>query len=94
MNKALPTVTRDMPELSENILLLTKNLNQLSNDMKEIVPIIKEIAPEIPNASKKAISALDETVITLKAMQKTFFLRSSVREVKEEAAKRNPASDK
>ncbi|MEM7646936.1 MAG: MlaD family protein [Pseudomonadota bacterium] len=92
MNKALPTMTRDMPELSENILKLTKNLNELSSDMKEIVPIVKEIAPEIPGASRKAVQALDETVLTLKAMQKTFFLRSSVREVKEEQQKRKPAN--
>lgn len=84
LNKVLPAVAKDMPELSSNVLLLTQNLNQLTSDMKEIVPVIKEIAPEIPSASQKAVRALDETVVTLKAMQKTFFLRSSVREVKEE----------
>ena len=87
MNKTLPTISKDMPELSKNVLKLTKNLNKLTNDMNEIIPVIKEIAPEIPTASRKAVKALDETVVTLKAMQKTFFLRSSVREVKEEAEK-------
>lgn len=92
MNKALPVVAKDMPELSNSILLLTKNLNQMSNDMKEIVPIVKEIAPNIPDATKKAVRALDETVITLKAMQKTWMLRSNVEEVKEEERKRQPAN--
>lgn len=87
MNKTLPLMTRDMPELSQNVLVLTKNLNTLTKDMNEIIPVMKEIAPEIPAASRKAVKALDETVVTLKAMQKTFFLRSSVREVKEEAEK-------
>ncbi len=97
LNKALPSVSKDMPEMSENLLKLTKNLNQLSNDMKEIVPVFKEIAPEIPTATNKATAALDEVVITLKAMQKTWFLRSNVEDVKEEERKlklRQPASDK
>ena len=87
MNKTLPLISKDMPELSQNVLKLTQNLNVLTKDMNEIIPVMKEIAPEIPNASRQAVKALDETVITLKAMQKTFFLRSSVREVKEEAEK-------
>lgn len=97
LNKALPAVSRDMPEMTENLLKLTKNLNQLSTDMKEIVPIVKEVAPEIPSATRKAVSALDEVVLTLKAMQKTWFLRSNVEDVKEEEMKiklRKPASDK
>lgn len=92
MNRALPAVASDMPELSSNVLKLTNNLNQLTNDMKEIVPIFKQVAPEIPNATQKAVRALDETVITLKAMQKTWMLRSNVKEVIEEEKKRKPAS--
>ncbi|MCJ8277562.1 MAG: MCE family protein [Bdellovibrionales bacterium] len=84
MNKTLPMMSKDMPELSQNVLVLTKNLNQLTKDMNQIIPVIKEIAPDIPMTTQKAVKALDETVVTLKAMQKTFFLRSSVREVKEE----------
>lgn len=95
MNKTLPIMSKDMPELSENVLQLTQNLNQLTTDMKEIIPVVKEIAPGIPDASKKAVRALDETVITLKAMQKSFFLRSNVKEVKEEELKlREPAEEK
>ncbi len=96
MKKALPSVADDMPALSSNILQLTKNLNQLSADMQEIVPVFKEIAPEIPGATNKAVRALDEVVITLKAMQKTWMLRGNVEEVKEEEMKlkmRQPASD-
>ncbi len=95
LNKALPTMTKDMPILSSNMIELTRNLNQLSNDMKEIVPIVKQVAPEIPEATGKAVRALDEVVLTLKAMQKTWFLRGNVEEVQEEQLKlkmREPAS--
>ena len=84
LNKALPAVSEDMPELSGNILKLTKNLNKLSTDMNQLVPVMKEVAPEIPVATKKAVKTLDEVVLTLKAMQKTWFLRSNVEDVKEE----------
>ncbi len=98
MNQALPAVAKDMPELSDNLLRLTANLNQLSTDMKEIMPIVKTIGPEMPGATKKAVRALDEAVLTLKAMQKTWFLQSNVEEVQEEERKkqkiqlRQPAS--
>ena len=96
LNKALPAVAKDMPEMSGNILKLTKNLNQLSTDMKEITPAIKKIAPEMPVATKKAVKALDEVVLTLKAAQKTWLLRGNVEDVKEEEMKklkmRQPAS--
>lgn len=96
MNRFLPVIAKDMPEMSENVLLLTKNLNQLSRDLNEIVPVVKQIAPEIPQTSQKAIRALDETVITLKAMQKSWFLRGNVKEVKQEEQEqikvREPAS--
>ena len=73
---------------------LTKNLNVLITDFQRMVPIIEEMGPELPGASKTIIQALNETVITLKAMQKTIFLRSSVREVLEEEADkiRKPAN--
>lgn len=91
MNKTLPIMSRDMPELSKNVLKLTQNLNQLTSDMSEMVPMMKEIAPDIPMATRKAVKALDETVLTLKAMQKTWMLRGKVEEVIEEE-KRMPAS--
>lgn len=92
MNKTLPVMSRDMPELSSNVLRLTQNLNQLTQDMSEIVPMMKEVAPEIPSATRKAVHALDETVITLKAMQKTWMLRGNVEEVKKEQKERAPAN--
>jgi len=91
MNKTLPVMSRDMPELSKNVLKLTQNLNQLTSDMSEMVPMMKEIAPDIPMATRKAVNALDETVLTLKAMQKTWMLRGKVEEVIEEE-KRMPTS--
>ena len=95
VNAMLPKISDDVPHLSKNVLQLTKNLNQLTSDFQEMLPIFKKMAPDFPEAGNAAMQALNEAVITLRAMQKTFFLRSSVREVLEEAAdqkKRQPAS--
>lgn len=88
MNRALPKMVDDMPELSENILQLTKNMNQLTHDMKEIVPVVKEIAPSMPETTEKLMRTLDETILTFKAVQKTWMLQSNVEEVLEEEKKR------
>ncbi len=52
------------------------------------------MGPELPRTSKRAIEALDETVVTLKALQKSFLLRGSVQEVRTEEAdrERKPAN--
>jgi phospholipid/cholesterol/gamma-HCH transport system substrate-binding protein len=54
---------------------------------------MSKMAPELPHASARALEALDETVVTLKALQKSFVLRGSVKEVREEEAKREPAQE-
>lgn len=96
MNKDLPKIMGDIPELASNVNLLTKNMNTLIGDMQRMIPVIEKLGPDIPGASKTIIETLNETVITLKAMQKTFFLRASVRKVLEEEAEkasvRKPAS--
>jgi len=94
MNTSLPGLTKGVPTLTKNMNGLTTNLNQLISDFQRMVPVIEKMAPEIPGASKTLIQAMNETVITLKAMQKTIFLRGSVREVLEEEGTkvRKPAS--
>ncbi|MNL48442.1 hypothetical protein D3C87_1713010 [compost metagenome] len=55
-------------------------------------PAMKEIEPELPGASVRLVEALNETVVVLKAMQKSFFMKSNVKEVLEEEAQRLPAN--
>jgi phospholipid/cholesterol/gamma-HCH transport system substrate-binding protein len=57
-------------------------------------PAVKEVEGELPGASVRLVQALNETVVVLKAMQKSFFMRSSVKEVKEEEHERVPANQK
>ena len=60
----------------------------LTDEVQKTLPLLKEAAPEIPHASRRALEALDETVVTLKAIQKSFLLRGNVEDVRKEEAVR------
>lgn len=74
--------------------IMMDNLNVLTAEFKKITPAIATIAPKLPETSLRAVEALNETVILLKAMQKSFFLRSHVEAVREEEEERKPAGSK
>lgn len=93
LNKVVPQLTETAPELGHNLGKISNNLAVLTDEMNKVLPAFREVAPEFPRVSHRAIEALDETVITLKAMQKSFLLRGSVKDVKEEEAReRQPAN--
>ncbi|MNT88931.1 hypothetical protein D3C72_2295660 [compost metagenome] len=71
--------------MTQNLAVVTKALG----------PAVKAVEPELPGASLRLMEALNETVVVLKAMQKSFFMKSNVQEVHdEEASRRTPASAK
>ncbi|HRK08689.1 MAG TPA: MlaD family protein [Pseudobdellovibrionaceae bacterium] len=91
MSKLLPMVAKDSPEMLQHLSKIAKNTAVLTEELSKAVPEMQKIAPELPRASRRAIEALDETVVTLKALQKSFLLRGSAREVREEEAAKNSA---
>lgn len=100
INKILPHINSANPEFGKNIGTLTQNIVEVSDEMKQMAPAFKEIQPELPHAAKRLVEVLNETAITLKAMQKTIFLRGSVEDVlaeekeqkESESKNRKPAS--
>ena len=91
LNVILPELNQQAPSMAKDMGELVKNLNELTTQFKVLTPAFAEVAPELPRASRRAIEALDEAVILMKAMQKSFFVRSHVDTVKEEEARRKPA---
>lgn len=91
MNRVLPVLTKDSPRLAEDVTKIARNMAILTDEMQKILPALQEIGPELPRASRRAIEALDETVVTLKALQKSFILRGSVEDVKKEERTENEA---
>ena len=96
MNKMLPIFEKDSPQLAHDLAKIARNTAILTDELQKTMPAIANLAPEIPHASQRALEALDETVVTLKALQKSFLLRGNVKDVRdEEAARENqrlPAS--
>ncbi len=84
LNMAMPAIKDKAPQMAKNFETLVTNLAVLSDQFKVIGPVIAEMGPELPGATRKAFEALDETVTLLKAMQKSYFLRSHVETVKQE----------
>ncbi len=90
MNRILPEMNRQNPELAKDLAVMMQNLSVIT---KAMGPAMKEIEGELPGASVRLVEALHETVVVLKAMQKSFFMKSSVQEVRdEESSARMPAN--
>ena len=86
--KAVPAVSQEAPQLAADLTKIAKNMAILTDEVQKTLPLLKEAAPEIPHASRRALEALDETVVTLKAIQKSFLLRGNVEDVRKEEAVR------
>lgn len=69
----------------EHLKKLVQRLDRLT---KVIEPAMAEIGPELPRVSRRTVEALDEMVVTLKAIQKSFLLSGKVEDVREEEKKR------
>ncbi len=102
INKIVPHLAADGGKVAGDLTKIAANLAVLTDEIQSTLPALKamleELGPDLPKTTRRAMEALDETVVTLKALQKSFLLRSSAREVREEEAERErtriPAADK
>lgn len=92
LNQSLPMMKAQNPQLAQDVARLSRNLSQLTDDFLGLGVAMREVGPQMPQTTLRAIEALNETVVTLKALQKSFLLRGNVNEVKEEEKIRKPAS--
>lgn len=94
LNAILPMMAAKAPKMGADLEKLVSNMAILTEEFKVVVPALAEIGPDLPHASRRAVQALDEAVVLLKAMQKSFFLKSNAEDVREEERKmqRLPAS--
>ena len=94
LNAVLPSLNEEVPDLGMQLGQVVKNLAILTEEFQKLTPAISAVAPDLPRTGLRAVEALDEAVVLLKAMQKSWFLRSKVEGVREEEAKREPAQEK
>ncbi|QDK37607.1 MlaD family protein [Bdellovibrio sp. NC01] len=92
INKILPELNEENPKLAKDLASMTQNLAVMT---KALGPAVQAVEPQLPGASVRLVEALNETVVVLKAMQKSFFMKSNVKEVQEEeSTRRVPANSK
>lgn len=95
LGEILPEFAKEVPDMGKQFGQIVQNLNVLTGEFRKLTPAINEIAPDLPRTTKRAVEALDETVVLLKAMQRSFFFRGNVKDVKAEEEKaRQPAEAK
>jgi phospholipid/cholesterol/gamma-HCH transport system substrate-binding protein len=92
LNNILPEFSEKAPQLAADMTTLVKNLSVLTEEFKVVIPAIAQIAPDLPRVSKRAVEALDEAVVLMKALQKSYFVRGSAEEVRQEEAKKRMPS--
>lgn len=93
MNQILPQFAEEAPDLGRQMAQVVQNLNVLTGEFKKLTPAISEIAPDLPRTTRRAVEALDETVVVLKAIQRSWFFRSNVKDIKKEEELRMPANE-
>lgn len=85
-----------LESLHSAVALVRKNLPQTTGQIENTISNLHEVSillkDQSPSGSKKLMELLGESVITLKGIQKNYFLRDHVQEVREEESKRMPAS--
>jgi phospholipid/cholesterol/gamma-HCH transport system substrate-binding protein len=86
VDSQLPQIFASTDKLTKEALLALHGSNKLIVDLQEAAPLLKTAAKELPEASIKSVRAINEAIIVLKAMQKSFFLRGGVEDVKKEIA--------
>ncbi len=84
VNSMLPEFRKNSPQMASDLAKIMKATAVLSVQLEKTLPLLAEATPELPKATRRAFEALDQTVVTLKALQKSFLIRGSVREVREE----------
>ena len=93
LHTALPEIKDKIPSAASEVTQLITNLNALTKELSVLTPTLTAVAPKLPDASLRAIEALDEAVVVLKTIQKSWFFKSHAEKVREEEAQqRLPAS--
>jgi len=90
----LRKMSSQIPEFGENTIKTMAQLQKLTEELNKFVPILTEISPQLPKATERGVEALEEAVIVLKAMQKSFLLSGKVDDVKREEAEKAKNKEK
>ena len=74
------------PGLESDMTKILSNLAQITEDLRTLTPTLVEMAPTLPKTGRRTIEFIDEFVVLLKALQRSFLLQSNVEDVRKEEA--------
>jgi len=86
VNGQLPKIFAKTDKISTEAVQAIQGTNKLIADLQETTPLIKNMAKDMPTMSEKSLKAVNEAIVVLRAMQKSFFLKGNAEEVKKEIA--------
>ena len=90
LNIMVPEINKQNPDMAKQVALLVNNLAVMSENMKVVTDVFKDMGPEMPMVARRAVEALNEATVLMKALQKSFMFRGNVKEVVEEEEKARP----
>jgi phospholipid/cholesterol/gamma-HCH transport system substrate-binding protein len=94
LNKIVPEMNKSNPQAGQQMAQMMANMAELTESMKTMSLAFKDIGPELPGTARRAMEALNEATILMKALQKSFLLKGNVNDVREEEAQRRlPANE-
>jgi phospholipid/cholesterol/gamma-HCH transport system substrate-binding protein len=75
---------------------MSVEMTKMGHEVNKVLPgVNRAVGKDMPHAAVRAVEALNEATVLLKAMQRNFFVRGSVSEVREEEkSRRTPSSFK
>lgn len=86
LNKMMPSLVENAPVLAEKLPVLINNMTELSTEINRLSPVMTEVAPQVPDVLQRTTKAIDEAVLTMKGLQKSFLLRGKMEDVRKELA--------
>jgi len=79
------------PQMMKDASVILTNLNKLTTELNDLRPVFVKAAKDLPEGGQKTIELLNESITTIKAMQKNYFLKDHVETVKKEEQERKRA---
>jgi phospholipid/cholesterol/gamma-HCH transport system substrate-binding protein len=90
----MKTITNTTVKLEETIHPLMGEMSGMTRDLAQVTPVLANLAPQMETLVKQLAGALSEMTLTLRAMQRSFFLRGAVKEIEKEDKGMTPQKDK
>lgn len=78
LNHRVPALTDRSQVFMDDMTRVAQSLEATTKEFEKLVPIAEQISPELPELTEKTLTALEESVVLMRAMQKSFLLRKHV----------------